>query len=42
MLPYGRHTLSWVDDNGKTLWREKINLLPFETMIVSMAAQQQK
>jgi predicted Ser/Thr protein kinase len=42
MLSYGRHTLSWVDDNGKTLWREKINLLPFETMIVSMAAQQQK
>jgi predicted Ser/Thr protein kinase len=37
-LPQGIHTIAWVDDNGKTLWREKVNLLPFETKIVSMAA----
>jgi serine/threonine protein kinase len=42
MLPYGRHTIAWVDDKGKTLWKEKIDLLPFETRIVSMAATQQK
>jgi predicted Ser/Thr protein kinase len=37
-LSYGTHTIAWVDNNGKILWREKINLLPFETKIVSMAA----
>jgi predicted Ser/Thr protein kinase len=37
-LPHGMHTIAWVDNNGKTLWREKVNLLPFETKIVSMAA----
>lgn len=42
MLPYGKHTIAWVDDNGKTLWKEKIDLLPFETMIVSMAAANPK
>jgi hypothetical protein len=42
MLPYGRHVIAWADENGTTLWREKINLLPFETRIVSMAAIRRK
>jgi hypothetical protein len=37
-LSYGMHTIAWVDNNGNTLFREKIHLLPFETRIVSMAA----
>jgi hypothetical protein len=42
MLPYGRHVIAWADENGKTLFRDRINLLPFETRIVSMAALRQK
>jgi serine/threonine protein kinase len=37
-LPFGTHTIAWVDDNGRTLWKEKINLLPFQTKIVSLAS----
>ncbi|HUI92402.1 MAG TPA: serine/threonine-protein kinase [Chitinivibrionales bacterium] len=38
-LSFGRHTLCWLDDNGRITWREKINLLPFEAKIVSVNAQ---
>lgn len=42
MLPYGRHLVAWVDSNGAVLWRQNIDLLAFETKIISMAPIQQK
>jgi hypothetical protein len=37
-LASGRHTLCWLDENGRISWREKITMLPFEAKIVSVAA----
>jgi hypothetical protein len=39
-LAPGPHLLAWLDDNGRMQWREKIQMLPFETKIVSVAAAQ--
>jgi hypothetical protein len=37
-LAFGRHTLCWLDENGRISWREKITMLPFQAKIVSVAA----
>ncbi len=39
-LAPGPHSLAWLDENGRMQWREKIQMLPFETKIVSVAAAQ--
>jgi predicted Ser/Thr protein kinase len=39
-LSPGKHVLSWIDESGTILWREKINMLPFETKVVAAASIQ--
>jgi hypothetical protein len=38
----GRHLIAWMDGNGTIVWRERVNVLPFETKIISMTTRQQK
>jgi serine/threonine protein kinase len=35
-LEYGHHTLSWNDSNGVRHWRERVNMLPFQTIAVQI------
>lgn len=33
---YGTHTLSWKNDSGFIIWKEKVNLLPFQKKYISI------
>jgi serine/threonine protein kinase len=38
-LPFGRHVVSWRDEQGNVRWKENVELLPFQTKVIRFPLQ---